>query len=198
MVLSIPVESTPVPVTPPTAIAEDEAPIAAAPSEMDEIAALFAPAVEPAAHPDALAAPLPHPGEIARPEPSFVSDMFAWAPVTPPVDAPATEARLDQAPVDQSVADPVVHDLSLPNGVGFQTRLEDGVWVTRVTATSDEASLVEGDILIGLVRTNQRVDGPEALARIIDSEMAEGRHGMAFAVERDGQMWVETLVMPSL
>ena len=106
--------------------------------------------------------------------------------------------RIDQPPVDRILTIPVLHDLLLPNGFGFRTSLEDGGWVTRVTAAPDEGDLVEGDVVIGLVRNGERIDGPNVLAQLIEAELAEGRTSFAFAVSRKGFIWVETLTFPSL
>ncbi len=96
----------------------------------------------------------------------------------------------------RSLTMPVVHNSRFPNGLELQSRFENGAWVTRVSAAPDNGSLVEGDVMIGLVRTSQRTESPEALRQIVESELGEGRTGLAFAVERDGLMWVETYSVP--
>lgn len=119
------------------------------------------------------------------------------ADITEVEDAMGVFGRLDEKPVDPNFEAPVVHDINLPNGLGFQSQFENGVWVTRVTKATEDWGLVEGDVMIGLVRTSQRIDGPETLEQIILAELAEGRRGLAFAVEREGLMWVETFMLSS-
>jgi serine/threonine protein kinase len=106
--------------------------------------------------------------------------------------------RFDQAAVDRVLTVRVVHEMQLPNGLGFEAHFEDGSWITRVTAAHGDVGLVEGDVMTGFVRDGRRIDSPEALVQIIEAELAEGRTSFAFAVRRDGMLWVETFTMPPL
>jgi len=83
----------------------------------------------------------------------------------------------------------------LLNGVGFETRLVDGTWVTRVTAAPQEASgdLEVGDEIIAYMKTSEKVDARTSLKSILDREIAEGTSLFNFAVRRDDTMWIASI-----
>ncbi|MEL6642209.1 MAG: hypothetical protein AAFP98_13030, partial [Pseudomonadota bacterium] len=90
---------------------------------------------------------------------------------------------------------PIVQRTALLNGVGFETRQIDDVWVTRVTTAPEQVAgdLKVGDELVAYMRTSEQVDQRTSLKEILEREIADGQSQFSFAVRRDGTMWIASL-----
>lgn len=104
----------------------------------------------------------------------------------------------ESTPVEHRLTVPVAHELTLANGLGFRTGLEDGVWVTRVTATADGVALAEGDVVAADMRDNTLIDGPDTLMRVIGRAMGGGESSITFAVRRGNTLYVETFQLTAM
>jgi len=93
--------------------------------------------------------------------------------------------------VDAAWELPVLHQARLINGLTFETRQSDGSWQTTVTEvpTSLSDALSPGDVVVGLLDTSERIDGPEALDEILKRELDDGKENLNLAVLREGAMW---------
>ncbi|MGR3512410.1 MAG: serine/threonine-protein kinase [Paracoccaceae bacterium] len=80
----------------------------------------------------------------------------------------------------------------LSNGVAFTTRREGDAWVTVVTngAGQGEADLQTGDKVVALMPSNELIDGPDTLSRLLERETENGLSTINLAVTRAGEMWL--------
>lgn len=117
----------------------------------------------------------------------------------PSVDV--TFGVLDQT--TQTVSDrlltvPVVRDIALLNGLSFRSAFVDGTWITTVSQVPEGSSLSVGDVIVAHMADSQRIDGPDTLEKILRTQNADETQTFSFAVQRDGNMWVESLTLSSL
>ena len=98
---------------------------------------------------------------------------------------------------DHKITLPLAHDLELSNKLTFRTRNVDGTWETSVAAVPEGLSTFEiGDRLVAHMSSSTLIDGPETLRALLEAEAAEGRSDFTFAIEREGQIWVESFSFP--
>ena len=103
------------------------------------------------------------------------------------------EGRLSDQPVERSFDAPIVHDIILRDGLALRSTFDNGAWRTDVTEAGAMSTLRKDDRIIGVVENSLRLDGPLAIASILDAELAGDRTALAVAVERDEKLWVEVL-----
>ena len=104
----------------------------------------------------------------------------------------------DDGTLERVLTVSVEHELTLPNGLGFQVEMTDQGWVTVVSNLPQGSTSLEiGDQLVAHMMSNTLIEGPDSLSSLIDFEMAEGRSDFTFAIKRNGKMWVETLSIPT-
>ncbi|KIT15281.1 serine/threonine-protein kinase [Jannaschia aquimarina] len=101
--------------------------------------------------------------------------------------------------IEQSIGLPVVHDVSIPGGPRFRTSFEDGAWVTRVAALPPNAEIGEGalqvgDQVTGHISSGTVFNSPDAIAQFLSTEIAQGTTRFGFAVQRDGNAWVVSMI----
>ncbi len=101
----------------------------------------------------------------------------------------------DGNPAERNWSVPIVQRTALLNGIGFETRLIDGEWETRVTSAPESVSsdLQVGDKIIAYMRTSEKVNERTSMLEILEREMAEGESQFSFAVDREGSMWIASL-----
>jgi tRNA A-37 threonylcarbamoyl transferase component Bud32 len=119
-----------------------------------------------------------------------------------PAGAPAIPATLTTVgaggTADHVIDLPVVHRVVLASGAEFLVRWVDGVWRTEVSVLPDTygAEMRVGDIILGHVSTNTRMDSPIALKEAFESEIIAGNRSTKLAIQQGGQMWVVTFTLP--
>ncbi|MEM7490224.1 MAG: hypothetical protein AAF390_13970, partial [Pseudomonadota bacterium] len=86
---------------------------------------------------------------------------------------------------------PIIQRTVLVNGLAFEARAEDGAWTTRITNVPErlEGRLEVGDVVIGYIPTDERIDDRIALPRIVETAAAEGLTQLALAVARDDAVY---------
>ncbi|MEM8536921.1 MAG: protein kinase [Pseudomonadota bacterium] len=91
---------------------------------------------------------------------------------------------------------PVTQEVALTDGTRFQTIFGGSSWRTSVAALPEgaETGLQVGDVLTSYIPTGENVDGRDTLINILDREVAQGTTQYMFAVQRDGSLWVASLV----
>jgi serine/threonine protein kinase len=101
-------------------------------------------------------------------------------------------------PVDQSIELAIVHEVALKTGTKFRARSVNGAWLTEVMALPSgyEGDLRVGDLVVGDVNTGAKLEGPTALADLIQAAIAAGADTTTLAVQRGGQMWVVPVLLP--
>ena len=110
--------------------------------------------------------------------------------------AVTTEAQVSGAAIDRVLSLPVVHTTQLLNGLGFETRAAEGeTWTTTVTDVPSNSTFEVGDEVIAFIPTSERIEQAMTLREIIAREVQTGRTDFSFAIERDGQMWVESFTL---
>lgn len=119
-----------------------------------------------------------------------------------PAGAPAIPATLTTVgaggTADHVLDLPVVHRVVLVSGAEFLVRWVDGVWRTEVAALPDSygGEMRVGDIILGHVSSNSRVDSPTALKEALESDIIAGNRSTKLAIQQGGQMWVVTFTLP--
>ncbi|SFJ89878.1 protein kinase domain-containing protein [Jannaschia pohangensis] len=95
---------------------------------------------------------------------------------------------------------PVVQETALLNGMAFETRFENGQWVSRVTNIPDGVltDMRPGDIIFAFVPTTETLTTRTAMKDLLDREIAAGRTEYSFAVLRGGSNWVAFMTYESL
>ena len=85
--------------------------------------------------------------------------------------------------------------VALLNGFGFKSIQVDGEWRTLVAQSPEtgEEALRPGDRLVAYIPTNERLDRENTLADIFTRELENGTSEFAFAVNRDGELWIASL-----
>lgn len=107
-----------------------------------------------------------------------------------------TEAQVSGAAIDRVLNVQPVHSTILLNGLGFESsETESGIWSTVVTAAPSGSSLEAGDEVVAFIPTNERIQGADTLRQIIERDLETGRTEFSFAIQRDGQMWVESFTL---
>lgn len=85
--------------------------------------------------------------------------------------------------------------LILPNGLHFEAvETEDG-WQTLVAQTPEESNFQIGDQLVSYASSWEALDGPNTLQTILEREIANGQTSLSFAVNRDGEIWIEAFLL---
>ena len=105
---------------------------------------------------------------------------------------PETDARVEQ---DANLA--IVQSLTLPTGHVFETSHVDDNWRTIVSAAPVGAAgaLQTGDVVMTYIPTATAISDRDSLATVLDSEIARGTENFIFAVQRDGSMWVASMII---
>ena len=76
-----------------------------------------------------------------------------------------------------------------------QTR--DG-WTTTVTEAPRGSNFKVGDVVVSYAATWEDLDGPNTLETILERDLGKGLTSFSFAVERNGEIWVEAFNLTSL
>jgi hypothetical protein len=119
-----------------------------------------------------------------------------------PADAPAITATLSTVgaagAADQVIDLPVVHRVVLVSGAEFMVRWVDGVWRTEVAVLPESygGEMRVGDVILGHVSSNARMDSPTALKEALESDIIAGNRSTKLAIQQGGQMWVVTFTLP--
>lgn len=114
----------------------------------------------------------------------------AWSAVFGIRDAGSADITLREARIAG------VRQVALLNGLKVKTIAEGGVWRAVVTESPFDAddALQTGDEIAGFIPTSETLDGPASLVQILDRELAAGRTSFEFAVNRDGDLWVVSMI----
>jgi serine/threonine protein kinase len=89
-------------------------------------------------------------------------------------------------------------ETTLENGLAFETRLLGGEWVTRITGVPNANSEVEtGDVLVASLGPERVIEDANSLGTLLSEQIVEGKSALSVAVNRDGQMWVKTVSLPT-
>ncbi|NKB26424.1 MAG: hypothetical protein GKR99_02220 [Rhodobacteraceae bacterium] len=131
-----------------------------------------------------------------------IGDIQKVVTATAPIDTEGSiavelgvEDQLGKTAIVRSLDLPVVENLALLNGVQFQSRLENGEWVTRVKASpgTKPDEFQNGDAVVSYMTTNEAIQGRQGLHALMRREIANGTSNFNFAVNRDGAMWLVTM-----
>jgi hypothetical protein len=100
--------------------------------------------------------------------------------------------------VDQSIDLAVVHNVVLGSGAVFAVRFANGAWQTEVAdlPTGYSGDMRVGDIVVGHVTSDTKLDTPNALKDLLEAEIAAGAATTTLAVQQNGQMWVVPFPLP--
>ena len=89
-------------------------------------------------------------------------------------------------------------ETTLENGLAFETRLLGGEWVTRIMGVPNANSEVEtGDVLVASLGPERVIEDANSLGTLLSEQIVEGKSALSVAVNRDGQMWVKTVSLPT-
>ncbi|MDJ0638149.1 MAG: protein kinase [Paracoccaceae bacterium] len=88
------------------------------------------------------------------------------------------------------------HTLLL-NGLKFAARPNGSGWTTEVVEAPSGSNFRVGDVLVSYVATWEALDGPNTLQTILERERESGKSSLSFAVQRDGEIWIEAFSVAS-
>ncbi|NJM83467.1 MAG: hypothetical protein HC844_14180 [Tabrizicola sp.] len=110
----------------------------------------------------------------------------------------STSADAGAAPVDHEIELPVVHTVALRSGAEFVTRWTNGAWQTEVAAlpAAYVGEMRVGDIVVGHVSSDTRMDSPNAMKDVLEAEISAGATTTTLAVQQGGEMWVMAFPLP--
>jgi serine/threonine protein kinase len=102
------------------------------------------------------------------------------------------------APAEHVIELPVIQQTLLLNGIRIQGRKLRDKWQESVAALPNgyEGELKIGDVLVAHVGSDEAIDKRHALAEILERSVKAGLEQDAFAVLRDGALWVVTIPLP--
>lgn len=100
--------------------------------------------------------------------------------------------------IKRTLSAPLTTVIALMNGLTLESRPYDGNWGTFVTGAPQGSQMQVGDRIIGFVETSELIDGRLTFAEVTRRELAEGRTNFSFALERSGEVWVESFALTSL
>ncbi len=109
-----------------------------------------------------------------------------------------TDARLSDAAIERRLTVGSERQTVLLNGLTFVSALEDGATVTRVVQAPAGSAFRVGDKVVAYMATGEKLDQNTTLKSILDRELAAGRTSFSFAIERQGEMWVEGFNLAAL
>jgi hypothetical protein len=91
---------------------------------------------------------------------------------------------------------PVSQELTLSNGVSFKSVFAGDAWRTTVAElpTSLAGGLEAGDVVVSYIPTAEEISNRETLTDIFNRELDSDVEQFMFAVQRDGSMWVASLI----
>ncbi|MCG3269467.1 serine/threonine-protein kinase [Yoonia sp. I 8.24] len=91
---------------------------------------------------------------------------------------------------------PVSQELVLSNGVSFKSVFADDAWRTTVAdmPTDLAGGLQAGDVVVSYIPTAETLTERETLTNIFNRELESDVEQFMFAVQRDGSMWVASLI----
>jgi serine/threonine protein kinase len=93
---------------------------------------------------------------------------------------------------------PLVYTATLGPDLVVETEAAGDVWQNRVLAAPADATLRQGDELVALIESGDRLEAGDALARAVAAGAAAGIASLRVAVLRDGSMWAADLPLPAL
>ncbi len=108
------------------------------------------------------------------------------------------DARLLDAAIERVVTVSSTIETVLLNGFSFATRRENGVVSTTVANVPDGSNFKIGDKVVAYLSTGERINDTITLKDLLDRELADGKTSFSFALEREGEMWVETFNLAAL
>ena len=209
------VVETPTIVEPPVVVdtpAVVEAPVIAdVPVVVEEPAVVETPVAEvapkiPAAPEATDTAPAPQTGVAEQPRLTVEPGTFSFersattdrAPATSQVEQPAAPA----ATTETESAAPTSSDareVTLFTGDRVRGELLNGKWVVTVvdTASDTDYGVQEGDILVAVMPSGDAVTSPGELVAMLERERTNGNTAISIAVQRDGALWLASLVAPA-
>jgi hypothetical protein len=102
----------------------------------------------------------------------------------------------DGVTAEQNWALPVAQQLTLTNGVSFKSVFADDAWLTTVAEmpTNLAGGLQTGDVVVSYIPTAENLTERETLTNIFNRELDSDVEQFMFAVQRDGSMWVASLI----
>lgn len=109
-----------------------------------------------------------------------------------------TDALLSDAAIERRITISSERQTALLNGLVFVSREEDGVHVTRVSQTPEGSTFLVGDKVVAFMATGERLGADTTMKSILERELAGGQTSFSFAVERQGEMWVEAFNLAAL
>ncbi|KJZ19156.1 protein kinase domain-containing protein [Loktanella sp. S4079] len=91
---------------------------------------------------------------------------------------------------------PVVREITLNNGVRFESTVASDAWRTVVAdmPTNLAGGLQAGDVVVSYIPTAENITNHDSLLNVFNREMENGVEQFMFAVQRDGSMWVASLI----
>jgi hypothetical protein len=91
---------------------------------------------------------------------------------------------------------PVSQELTLENGVSFKSVFVGDAWRTTVAdmPTDLAGGLQAGDVVVSYIPTSENITDRETLSDIFNREIDNDVEQFMFAVQRDGSMWVASLI----
>ena len=104
----------------------------------------------------------------------------------------ATEAQVSGAAIDRVLTLPQIQMINLLNGLGFEARRDGDTWITTVTEVPTGSAFETGDQLVAFMATSERINDANSLREILERDLKTGTTSFSFAVQRGGQMWVES------
>ncbi len=106
-----------------------------------------------------------------------------------------TGASKDKALVE-TVAVPVTHLTSFPDGTAFETRTVDGVWATVVANVPTGSNFQIGDVLVGELGSEILFDKRTSLPDILVDANTQGLERLTLVVRRDFELSVTSMLVP--
>ena len=104
----------------------------------------------------------------------------------------------DTGLIERPVVVETVVQTFLQNGLTFSTTMEDRKLVTRVTEVPAGSTFRPGDVIFAYVNTGERLGRDITIKSILERELEAGTTNFSFAVEREGEVWVEAFQLASL
>ena len=106
--------------------------------------------------------------------------------------------RLGSAVIERQLSVGSETQTLLANGLAFKTKETDGRMITQVAAAPVGSSFKIGDTIIAYVDTAERLDRDISIKSILEREIEAGKTSFSFAVDREGEVWVEAFNLAAL
>ncbi len=108
------------------------------------------------------------------------------------------DAGLGEALIERALTVETETQTVLLNGLAFVTSTEAGEVVTRVSSAPSGSNFQVGDRVVAFMATGEKIAGDVTIKSILERELEAGRTSFSFAVDREGEMWVEDFNLAAL